>query len=220
MKYRVALFDDNADQREALELMLESSDVVECVGSFPDGARAVERVEGCAPDLVLMDIDMPHATGIECVALLRQRFPQLRILMRTVFEDDDKIFNAIRAGADGYFLKQTPLKKLLEGIVEAMEGGAPMSPVVARKVLEFSKQQPLKADPARAGLVVKNEFSLTDREHEILSWLVKGYSYKMIAAELTISFSTVNTHVNRVYNKLHVNSATEAVALAMRKGMG
>jgi DNA-binding NarL/FixJ family response regulator len=133
--------------------------------------------------------------------------------MRTVFEDDDKIFNAIRAGADGYFLKQTPLKKLLEGIVEAMEGGAPMSPAVARKVLEFSKQQPAKAD-------VKNEFSLTDREHEILSWLVKGYSYKMIAAELNISFSTVNTHVNRVYNKLHVNSATEAVALAMRKGMG
>jgi DNA-binding NarL/FixJ family response regulator len=160
-----------------------------------------------------MDIDMPHATGIECVALLRQRFPQLRILMRTVFEDDDKIFNAIRAGADGYFLKQTPLKKLLEGIVEAMEGGALMSPVVARRVLEYSKQQPTKAD-------VKNEFSLTDREHEILSWLVKGYSYKMIAAELGINFSTVNTHLNRVYNKLHVNSAAEAVALAMRKGLG
>ncbi|MFN8351870.1 MAG: response regulator transcription factor [Flavobacteriales bacterium] len=213
MKYRVALFDDNADQREALELMLESSELMACVGSFPDGDRAVERVAGCTPDLVLMDIDMPHATGIECVALLRQRFPQLRILMRTVFEDDDKIFNAIRAGADGYFLKQTPLKKLLEGIVEAMEGGAPMSPAVARKVLEFSKRQPARAD-------VKNEFSLTDREHEILSWLVKGYSYKMIAAELYISFSTVNTHVNHVYNKLHVNSATEAVALAMRKGMG
>lgn len=213
MKYRIALFDDNADQREALEMMLDASEQVECVGSFPDGERPVERVEGCAPDLVLMDIDMPRASGIECVALLRQRFPTLRILMRTVFEDDDKIFNAIRAGADGYFLKQTPLKKLLEGIVEAMEGGAPMSPAVARKVLEFSKQHPPKAD-------VKDEFALTDREHEILSWLVKGYSYKMIAAELGISFSTVNTHVNRVYNKLHVNSATEAVALAMRKGMG
>jgi DNA-binding NarL/FixJ family response regulator len=213
MKYRIALFDDNADQREALEMMLDTSDQAECVGSFPDGDRPVERVEGCAPDLVLMDIDMPHASGIECVALLRQKFPTLRILMRTVFEDEDKIFKAIRAGADGYFLKQTPLKKLLEGIVEAMEGGAPMSPAVARKVLEFSKHQPLKAD-------VKNEFALTDREHEILSWLVKGYSYKMIAAELNISFSTVNTHVNRVYNKLHVNSATEAVALAMRKGMG
>ncbi|MBL8000330.1 MAG: response regulator transcription factor, partial [Flavobacteriales bacterium] len=107
MKYRVALFDDNADQREALEMMLDASEQAECVGSFPDGERPVERVEGCAPDLVLMDIDMPHASGIECVALLRQRFPTLRILMRTVFEDDDKIFNAIRAGADGYFLKQT-----------------------------------------------------------------------------------------------------------------
>jgi DNA-binding NarL/FixJ family response regulator len=212
MKYRIALFDDNPDQREALEMMLDASDQAECVGSFPDGGRPVERVAACTPDLVLMDIDMPRASGIECVALLRQKFPALRILMRTVFEDDEKIFNAIRAGADGYFLKQTPLKKLLEGIVEAMEGGAPMSPAVARKVLEFSKQQPPKAD-------VKHEFALTDREHEILSWLVKGYSYKMIAAELGISFSTVNTHVNRVYNKLHVNSATEAVALAMRKGL-
>lgn len=213
MKYKVAVFDDNADQREALELMLDGSEATECVGAFPDGSSPVERVERCAPQVVLMDIDMPHATGIECVALLRHRFPELKILMRTVFEDDEKIFNAIHAGADGYFLKQTPLKKLLEGIVDVMEGGAPMSPVVARRVLEFSKQQRAPRGD------VKNEFELTDREHEILSWLVKGYSYKMIAAELEISFSTVNTHVNRVYNKLHVNSATEAVALAMRKGM-
>jgi DNA-binding NarL/FixJ family response regulator len=214
VNYRVAIFDDNADQREALEMMLDASEQTSCVGMFPDGSEPVERVESCTPDLVLMDIDMPHASGIECVALLRQRFPELRILMRTVFEDDEKIFKAIRAGADGYFLKQTPLKKLLEGILEAMEGGAPMSPVVARRVLEYSKQPHTpKAD-------MKREFELTDREHELLTWLVKGYSYKMIAAELNISFSTVNTHVNRIYNKLHVHSATEAVALAMRKGMG
>lgn len=213
MKFRVAVFDDNVDQREALALMLDAGARTQCVGTFPDGASPVDRVAGCSPQVVLMDIDMPKATGIECVGLLRQRFPELRILMRTVFEDDEKIFNAIRAGADGYFLKQTPMKKLMEGIVDVMEGGAPMSPAVARRVLEFYKQQPNKAD-------MKGEFHLTDREHEILSWLVKGYSYKMIAAELDISFSTVNTHVNRVYNKLHVNSATEAVALAMRKGMG
>jgi DNA-binding NarL/FixJ family response regulator len=214
VKYKIAVFDDNADQREVLEMMLHGSEQTTCVGSFPDGNIPVERVAGCDPDLVLMDIDMPHASGIECVALLRQRFPELKILMRTVFEDDEKIFNAIRAGADGYFLKQTPLKKLLEGIVEAMEGGAPMSPAVARRVLEYSKQQHApKAD-------MKAEFELTDREHELLSWLVKGYSYKMIAAELNISFSTVNTHVNRIYQKLHVHSATEAVALAMKKGMG
>jgi DNA-binding NarL/FixJ family response regulator len=213
MKFRVAAFDDNADQREALAMMLDAGERTECVGVFPDGGAPVERVGSCTPHVVLMDIDMPEATGIECVGLLRQRFPELKILMRTVFEDDEKIFNAIRAGADGYFLKQTPMRKLMEGIIDVMEGGAPMSPAVARRVLEFSKRQPPKAD-------VKNEFQLTEREHEILSWLVKGYSYKMIAAELEISFSTVNTHVNRVYGKLHVNSATEAVALAMRKGMG
>lgn len=214
MRYKVAIFDDNADQREALEMMLDASGHTACVGSFPDGSAPVERVMDCTPDLVLMDIDMPYASGIECVAQLRQRFPELKILMRTVFEDDEKIFNAIRAGADGYFLKQTPLKKLLEGIIEAMDGGAPMSPIVARRVLEYSKQ------PHAPRADVKAEFELTDREHELLSWLVKGYSYKMIAAELNISFSTVNTHVNRIYNKLHVHSATEAVALAMRKGMG
>ena len=128
MNYKVAVFDDNADEREALELMLDASPHTTCVGTFPDGSLPVERVESCSPDLVLMDIDMSHASGIECVALLRQRFPELKILMRNVFEDDGKIFNAIRPGADGYFLKQSPLKKLLEGIVEAMEGGAPMTP--------------------------------------------------------------------------------------------
>lgn len=195
-------------------MMLEAAPQTTCVGLFADGRDPVERVEQCGADLVLMDIDMPHANGITCVALLRQRFPELRILMRTVFEDDEKIFQAIRAGADGYFLKQTPLRKLLEGVLEVMEGGAPMSPAVARRVLEYSKH------PSPPHTDLRQEFELTEREHELLSWLVKGYSYKMIAAELGISFSTVNTHVNRIYKKLHVHSATEAVSLALRKGMG
>jgi DNA-binding NarL/FixJ family response regulator len=215
MPYRVAIFDDNAGQREAIALLLEDSDVADCVGAFPDGEAAVDRVRSCSPDVVLMDIDMPHADGIQCVEQLRREFPGLRILMRTVFEDEDRIFRAIHVGADGYFLKLTPLSKLLEGIAEVMSGGAPMSPAVARKVLEFSKQQ-------RTASVsdMRAEFELTDRELGILGLLVKGRSYKMIATEAGISVGTVGTHVNRIYNKLHVHSATEAVALAMRKGMG
>jgi len=210
MKYRVALFDDNADQREALELMLESSELMACVGSFPDGDRAVERVAGCTPDLVLMDIDMPHATGIECVALLRQRFPQLRILMRTVFEDDDKIFNAIRAGADGYLLKDMEPEDLLARIVEALRGRIVITESLSGLLARSLRDEAQAAERSLA--------PLTEREKDILGCLAGGLSNKLIARDLNIAEGTVKVHIKNLLKKLKFRSRLEAAVWAIDQG--
>ncbi|MCB0765252.1 MAG: response regulator transcription factor [Flavobacteriales bacterium] len=208
---RVAVFDDNAEQRDALAALLGHVDRTTCAGIFPDAGKAVEDVEACAPDVVLMDIDMPGTDGIEATARLRLCYPELRIIMLTVVEDEERIFAALRAGADGYFLKQTDPMKLIDGIMDVMSGGAPMSPSVARQVLALVSGR--KRDQAAA------RFRLSPRELEILAMLVKGWAYKRIAAELGISFGTVNKHVGNVYAKLRVGSVGEAVALAVRKGL-
>lgn len=208
---RVALFDDNRQQRDAMAALLESVQGVECVGCFADANAALEQVEASDPDVVLMDIDMPGTDGIEGTAKLRLAYPALRIIMLTVLEDDDRIFAAIRAGADGYFLKQTAPMKLIDGIKEVVEGGAPMSPSVARKVLGMVNHPKHEKKT--------EEFELTPREQEILALLVKGWTYKRIGMELGVTFSTVNKHVGHVYAKLRVNSVGEAVALAVRKGL-
>ncbi len=208
---RVALFDDNREQRNALCSLLDSMESTTCVGAFADARTAVSDVASCSPEVVLMDIDMPGVNGIQATVELRLEFPDLRIIMLTVLEDDDRIFAAIRAGADGYFLKQTAPLKLIDGIAEAMEGGAPMSPGVARRVLGMVH------GPDREREIEK--FHLTDREQEILGMLVKGWTYKRIAAELGIAFPTVNKHVGHVYVKLRVKSVGEAVAMAVRKGL-
>lgn len=208
---KVAVFDDNREQRDGLAVLLETMDNVECVGAFLSARHVVGDVEGCSPDVVLMDMDMPEVDGVMAAALLRARFPELRIIMLTVIEDDARIFAAIRAGADGYFLKQTPPERLIEGIREAMDGGAPMTPSVARRVLRMIE--------APRNTSAANEFQLTDREKEILAMLVNGHTYKRIAAELGVSFSTVNRHITHVYEKLRVHSVGEAVALAVRRGL-
>ncbi len=207
---KVAVFDDSREQRDGLAELLEAMDTVTCVGAFPSARQVVRDVEDSAPDVVLMDMDMPEVDGVMAVALLRSRFPDLRIIMLTVIEDDARIFAAIRAGADGYFLKQTSPERLIEGIRDAMDGGAPMTPSVARRVLRMVEgERP----------TTTSEFQLTEREKEILSMLVNGHTYKRIASELGISFSTVNRHVTHVYAKLRVRSVGEAVALAVRKGL-
>lgn len=209
---RVAIFDDNAKRCEGLHLLLDGSGSMECVGTFPDCREVVRHVAECAPHVVLMDIDMPHVDGIEGVTLLRKQFKDLRILMQTVFEDNEKIFDAILAGADGYLLKQTSPAKLLEAIEEVHAGGAPMTPTVARKVLAlFTK--------GGRPNVSKSVFALTAREQDILKLLVDGYSYKMIAEKCSISTATVNTHVSHIYEKLHVRSAAGAVSVALREGL-
>jgi len=158
---------------------------------------------------VLMDIQMPGISGIEAVAVLRSEFPQLPVLMQTVFEDESKIFAAICAGANGYILKSVPPVKLLEAIKEVAEGGSPMTPSIAAKVLKMFKDQNPKAN---AG----NNFDLSSREREIISLLVDGLSYKLIADKLFISYETVHSHVKNIYQKLHVNSVNEAISKALR----
>lgn len=209
---KIAIFEDNRQQRDALSAVLNAADDLGVVGAFNSAHRVVDDVASCSPDLVLMDIDMPVVDGIKAVAILRARFPDLRIVMLTVIEDDDRIFAAIRAGADGYFLKQTDPERLIQGIREAMEGGAPMSPSIARRVLRMMEGKQTPATKA-------DEFHLTPREQEILSLLVKGFTYKRIAMELNLSYATVNRHVSNVYVKLRVHSVNEAVALAIRKGL-
>ena len=208
---RIAVFDDNQPRRELLQILLDSTDEFTCTGAYEDCRDVLRHIVHDVPDVVLMDIDMPHVNGIEGLILIKQQFPQVKVLMQTIFEDEDKIFSAMVAGADGYILKKTSPLKLLEGIREVMEGGAPMTPVVAKQVLLlFSNKH--KSIP-------KNDFDLTPREMEILSLLVEGYSYKMIAAKCNVSYATVNSHISNIYQKLQVSSGTEAVAIAIQSGI-
>lgn len=211
MNARVAIFDDNAKRREGLQLLVDSLSEHTWVGSFEDCSNVLENVNECNPDLILMDIDMPKVNGIEGVERIRKSNNEVKILMQTVFEDDEKVFAAICAGADGYILKQAEASKLLEAIDEVLDGGAPMTPVIARKVLQLFSKQNRKA--------ANKDFDLTKREQEILEYLVKGYSYKMIAEACFISYPTVNTHVSKIYKKLQVESAAGAVSKALKEGL-
>jgi DNA-binding NarL/FixJ family response regulator len=211
MEIRVIVFDDNAKRREGLEMLLDATDNISCVGTHNDCRHAIRIVKEQKPDVILMDIDMPHVNGIEGVKAIRTKFTDVKILMQTVFEDDEKVFNAICAGANGYILKQTKPADLVDSIFEVYSGGGPMTPIIAAKVLQlFSKGFSPKK---------KETFDLTKRELEILNFLVKGFSYKMIGEECHISYPTVNTHVNNIYKKLQVQSAAGAVSKALKKGL-
>lgn len=209
MKTRVVVFDDNDTRRDGLKLLIELTPEMTCVGAFNDCRDVIKRIEATQPDVVLMDIDMPNVNGIEGLKILRTRFPELKILMQTVFEDDEKIFTCIQSGADGYVLKKTPPHDLIKGIQDIMNGGAAMTPSVARQVLRLVNK-PLYQQNSK-----KETFKLTERETEILSQLVKGMSYKMIADTCNVSVATINTHIRHIYEKLQVNSGTEAVAKAI-----
>jgi DNA-binding NarL/FixJ family response regulator len=209
MEIKVAIFEDNAALRKSLELLVDSEEGMLCAGAFPDANRLVQKLELAQPDVILMDINMPGVSGIEAVQLIKEKFTSIQILMQTVFEDNDKIFAAICAGASGYLLKKTPPKKIIEAIRETYAGGAPMTPSVAVKVLDMFRLQ---------STTPKNEFiDLSEREKEILALLVKGKSYHAIAAACFISIDTVGTHVKHIYKKLHVHSKGEAVAKAIRQ---
>lgn len=211
MKTRVVIFDDNPKRRDSLSMLIDSTETLECIGAFNDCSDVVRNLKDTSPGVVLMDIDMPNVNGIEGLLALRPHFPEVKVLMQTVFEDDEKVFAAICAGADGYILKQASPQALLDGIAEVLEGGAPMTPTIARKVLQlFSKQNNLSKT---------EEFNLTKRELEILEYLVKGLSYKLIAEECCVSYATVNTHISNIYGKLHVQSSAGAVAIAIREGL-
>ena len=206
---KVAVFDDNKPRRELLQLLLNSSDGLICTGAFEDCRNIVKKLCADIPDVILMDIDMPFVNGIEGLKEVRAHFPTVKVMMQTVFEDEERIFEAIVNGADGYLLKKTPPAKLLEAISEVMEGGAPMTPAIARQVLLLFNGQHRYTE--------KKDFNLSAREQEILAYLVKGLSYKMIADKCNISYPTVNSHISHIYEKLHVSSGTEAVAKALAK---
>ncbi len=203
---KILVYDDNAGRQEALQLLIESSGDMQFVGARKNCDTVETDILSMQPDVVLMDIDMPGTNGIEGLKRIRNQASEVFIIMQTVFEDEEKIFTAIHAGAHGYFLKKTKPEKLIEGIRDVLEGGAPMTSSVARKVLHMFTQQPSDRSI--------NPFDLTDREIEILSMLAKGMSYKMIADAGGITFHTVNSHLKRIYEKLHVHSATEAVSKA------
>jgi len=206
---RITLFDDNRRMRDALELLIRRTTGFVFGGAFEDCSNVLDDVDATQPEIILMDIDMPGISGIEALKMIRKKFPAIQILMLTSFDDDDKIFNAICAGASGYILKNNKLDYLVSMIREVRDGGAPMSPSIARKVLElFQKSNAPESD---------EEYNLTAREKDVLSLLVKGLSYKMIADQLNVSYPTVHSHIQNIYHKLHVSSSTEAVAKAIKQ---
>lgn len=212
MSLRIAIFDDNKNIRESITMLLQTVPMFDMVGSFAHVLDCVDDVKECKPDIVLMDIEMPGMTGIEAVRAIKKELPHIQILMQTVFEDDDRVFDSICAGASGYILKNHLNTKLVESIMELQYGGSPMSPSIARKVLGKLQQMPQHVMPEEAP-----DYHLTPREKEVLACIVNGLSYKMIADQLNISYETVRSHVKKIYEKLHVASLTEAVAKAINQ---
>lgn len=212
MSLRIAIFDDNRNIRESITLLLTTVPSLEVVGSFSHVLDCLDDVRECKPDIVLMDIEMPGMTGIEAVKMIKKELPHVQILMQTVFEDDDRVFDSICAGASGYILKNHLNTKLVDSIMELQYGGSPMSPSIARKVLGKLQQIPQHVRKEEAP-----DYHLTPREKEVLSCIVEGLSYKMIGDRLHISYETVRSHIKKIYEKLHVASLTEAVAKAINQ---
>ncbi len=198
----VAIVEDEDDVREGLALLINGSEGFRCVQRYPSGEKALPELLKNKPDVILMDINLPGMSGIECIRQLKAHQPGIPIMVLTVYDDDEKIFESLKAGASGYLLKNTPPARLLEAIVELHDGGSPMSGRIARKVVQtFQTMGPSSQETE----------NLSKREHEILFYLAKGYRYKEIAESMSISTETVRTHLRNIYEKLHVRSRSEAV---------
>ena len=204
----IVIFDDNKSLRESLEHLIQFSKDLLYLGSFDTAQNVQQQVSEIRPDVILMDIDMPVVDGIEAVKTIRTFDHKVAIIMLTVFDDSQHVLDAICAGASGYLLKKHISEKLEDAIHEVLAGGAPMSPGIARLVIQSMQQAPPDKE---------NKYQLTPKEKEILSSLSKGNSYKMIAADLSISIDTVRTHIKRIYEKLQVHSQTEAVSKAVNE---
>jgi len=206
---KVAVFEDNDQLRESLCQLINNVESLNCSGTFADANHIERKIGRSKPDVIVMDIDLPGMNGIDAVKIIHEKFPSIRVLMQTVFDDNDKIFAAIRAGASGYILKKAAPAKIIEAIRETYYGGAPMTPSIAEKVLNMFRIQTQQTQAEK--------IDLSEREKEILTLLVKGKSYKMIAADCFISIDTVNSHIKNIYEKLHVHSKSEAVVKAINQ---
>lgn len=207
MAHKLLIYEDNARLRQSLELLLNDAQNFIVVGAFEDCDKAVPQTETLEADIILMDIDMPGIGGIAGVKNVKAFNPEIKIVMHTVFDDDARIFDSICAGADGYMLKNTSPRKLLQSLLDVIEGDAPMSPFVAQKVFQHFRNKALpETDP----------FNLSKREKHILQLLVEGNSYKMIAGKAGIAIDTVGKHLHKIYSKLQVSCGTEAVVKALK----
>lgn len=205
---RVVLFDDNKDLRDMFRMLVDAQADMVCVAVHLDLAHLMRDIDAARPDVIVMDIQMPGMNGIDGVKAIRARYPQAHILMQTVFEDEDKVFDAICAGANGYILKTAAVEDLVKAIREVHAGGSAMTPAIAFKVLERFRVNAPPTEPA-------SDPGLSEREKQVLALLVKGHSYKMVAVDLGLSYHTVDSHIRRIYEKLHVRSSTEAVSKAL-----
>jgi len=208
MQKRVVIVEDDKGLREQLMLVLKSAAEVTCVAAYGTAEEALKNVPDVLPDVVLMDINLPGMSGIECVARLKQTMPEVQFIIVTVYEDSERIFRALRSGASGYLVKSGPPEKLLEAIHDVTRGGSPMSTHIARKVVEHFSM---------VGPATEGEEPLSPREREVLELLAGGYIYKEIADQLGIATETVRTYVKHICQKMHVKNKTEAVA--KRKGL-
>lgn len=205
---KVLLYEDNDLLRESISSMVHLNDRMELLGAFSDANNVGHEVITFRPDLVLMDIEMPGRTGIEATGIVKKLAPETLVLILTVFDDSENVLNAIKSGASGYLLKKHIATRLFSAIEEILEGGAPMSPAVAKLVIQsMQKSQHSK------------KYGLTEREKDVLFSLSKGNSFKLIAADCKISIDTVRTHIKHVYEKLQVHSQTEAVSKAINEGL-
>ena len=208
MAIKVAIIEDDAWIRENLAARITQSQGFVCAGTYRTGEEAIERLPAQSPDVVLMDINLPKMNGIECVRRLKGLVPSAQILMLTVYEDSDKIFNSLLAGASGYLLKRTPQAEILDAIADVHRGNSPMTGHIARKVVQYFNQ--------RGGIGTEME-KLSNREREVLDHLARGVPYKEIASELSVSIDTIRAHIKGIYGKLHVHSRGEAVAKYLRQ---
>jgi DNA-binding NarL/FixJ family response regulator len=202
MSLRVALVEDDLGWRASMEALLRESSGLECVGSYGTGEDAIRELPGRRPQIVLMDINLPKMSGVECTRQLRALLPELQIIMLTVYDDSDRIFQALQMGANGYLLKRASADEILQAIQDVQRGGAPMSPYIARKVVQSFQQE---SPAARA------EEGLSKRESEVLSYVARGYSDKEVAEALGLTSATVRSYLKSIYSKLHVHSRTQAI---------
>ena len=208
MPTTVSIVEDNDQLRSTLARMIDRADGFQCVGQHPSAEAALEAIPNEKPQVVLMDINLPGMNGVECVHRLKQQLPETQVIMLTVYEDTENIFNALAAGASGYLLKRTPSAEILEGIRQVLQGGSPMTAHIARKVVQSFQRAPASPQPTE---------DLSPREREVLDCLSQGFLYKEIAEKLGISYETVHTYIRRIYEKLQVRTRTEAVAKFLKR---